>query len=56
LLNNAVPALVKPEAVLKTLHRVAPAARTLMGARGDARETAEMLLREMNRVPLRKAS
>lgn len=49
LLNNTVPALVKPEAVLKALHRVAPGARSLMGVRGEADETAEALLREMGR-------
>lgn len=47
LLNNAVPALVKPEAVLKALHRAAPEARTIMSVRGEARETAEALLREV---------
>jgi hypothetical protein len=49
LLNHTIPTLRAPERVLTTLNRLAPRARLLKGPRGEARETAHLLLRELER-------
>jgi hypothetical protein len=47
LLDNTVPALRKPAAVLDALQQVVSHAALLKGARGEAEEAAEALLRRM---------
>ncbi len=47
MLNHTVPAQTRPDAVLSTLERIAPQARNLKGLRGEAEETAEQLLQEL---------
>lgn len=47
LLLNAVPARVRPEATMASVRRAASGAVTLEGERGDATDTAALLLREL---------
>jgi hypothetical protein len=46
LMNNSVSAQTQPEMVLNTLHQVAPHTRTFKSFRGEAKETAAILLQE----------
>ena len=48
LLANTVAARREPEATLATLQRVVSGARFLKSVRGEARETASAILRELN--------
>jgi hypothetical protein len=47
LLSNAVPARLRPEATMAAVRRAAADAITLEGERGEARQTAALLLREL---------
>jgi hypothetical protein len=47
LLANTVPARRKPEVVIPTLQRAAMGANILKGARGEAKETARLILQEV---------
>jgi len=47
LLDNTVPALRKPAAVLDTLQQVVSHAPTLKGVRGEAEEMVEALLKRL---------
>jgi hypothetical protein len=51
LLSNAVPARLRPEATMAAVRRAATDADTLEGDRGEARETAVLLLRELENAP-----
>jgi len=48
LLSNAVPARKRPAAALDVLQKVASAASTLKGIRGDGAETARLILRRLD--------
>jgi hypothetical protein len=47
LLANTIPARRRPAAVLETLQRVAATATTLRGVRGEAEQTADLLLAKL---------
>jgi hypothetical protein len=49
LLANAIPARSRPEETMRTVNRAAANTVVLEGPRGDATETAELLLSEMTR-------
>ena len=49
LLANAIPARTRPEVTMRTVNRAAAEAVVLEGPRGDAVETADLLLQELMR-------
>jgi hypothetical protein len=50
LLNNTIPARRKPEIVMPTLQRAVAAAVILKGPRGEAAETADLILRRLEKI------
>jgi len=56
LLDNAVPAIRKPAAVLDTLGTIVSSARALKGVRGEAESVAESLLRRLDELSRMDAS
>ena len=56
LLANTVPARRKPEIVLPTLERAISEATILKGVRGEAEETAELILKKCSSMKALKAS
>ena len=47
LMGHALPAKVMPDRTLNTLQQLVPHSRNLKGLRGEAEETAEALLKEI---------
>jgi serine kinase of HPr protein (carbohydrate metabolism regulator) len=50
LFNNTVPAERRPEAALSALSRICPRAACFKGWRGEADDTAELLLRQVEKI------
>lgn len=50
LLTNAVPARSRPEETMRTVNRAAAGAVVLEGPRGEAAQTADLLMRELERI------